>query len=408
MNDPLDYRGQAPVPVRLDGRLLAPPPLAVYVHIPWCVRKCPYCDFNSHAIRDGIPEGRYLEALTRDLEGALPQVWGREVSSIFIGGGTPSLFSPEAIDRLLVLVRTLLRVSPVAEITLEANPGTFEQGRFRGYREAGVNRLSLGIQSFNPAHLKALGRIHDEGEALSAAEAALGLFDEVNLDLMYALPGQSLDQARRDLETAVRLAPSHLSAYHLTLEPNTPFAAKPPDLPDDDLAADMQVMAEDVLGEAGYGHYETSAFAREGHRCRHNLNYWTFGDYLGLGAGAHGKLSSMERIERQARLKHPHAYMEALLSEPGKEAISERRDLTRADRVFEFMMNALRLNEGFDPRLFEARTGLSIAAAEHGLELAERRGLLDRELRRLRPSALGRRFLNELLQGFLPAADATR
>ncbi len=375
-------------------------PLSVYAHIPWCVRKCPYCDFNSHAQREEIPEARYLDALTRDLELALPEVWGREVSSIFIGGGTPSLFTPEGIDRLLTTLRTLLRVSPLAEITLEANPGTFEAARFRGYREAGVNRLSLGIQSFNPAHLKALGRIHDEREARAAAEAAIGLFESVNLDLMYALPGQDLEQARADLETAIRLGPAHLSAYHLTLEPNTPFAARPPALPDDDLAADMQLQAEELLGAAGYEHYETSAFAKPGARCRHNLNYWTFGDYLGLGAGAHGKLTFHDRIERQARLKHPKAYMDAVLANPPGH-IAETRALGRGDRVFEFMMNALRLNAGFDPRLFESRTGLSIAAAEAGLAEAQRRGLLERELRNARPSATGRRFLNELLQVFL-------
>lgn len=376
------------------------PPLSLYVHIPWCVRKCPYCDFNSHAQREEIPEARYLDALTRDLEGALPEVWGREVSSIFIGGGTPSLFTPAGIDRLLTTLRTLLRVSPLAEITLEANPGTFEAARFRGYRDAGVNRLSLGIQSFNPQHLKALGRIHDEREARAAAEAAIGLFERVNLDLMYALPGQSLDQARADLETAIKLGPAHLSAYHLTLEPNTPFAAQPPALPDDDLSADMQIQAEDLLVAAGYEHYETSAFALPGSRCRHNLNYWTFGDYLGLGAGAHGKLTFHDRIERQARLKHPKAYMDAVLFTPPSH-IAETRKLDRGDRVFEFMMNALRLNEGFDPRLFEARTGLSIAAAEAGLAEAERRGLLVRELHNARASVTGRRFLNELLQVFL-------
>ncbi len=383
--------------------LFNPPPrapLSVYVHIPWCVRKCPYCDFNSHAQREEIPEAGYLDALTRDLELALPDVWGREVVSVFIGGGTPSLFSPEGIDRLLTTLRTLLRLSPQAEITLEANPGTFEAARFRGYRDAGVNRLSLGIQSFNPEHLRALGRIHDQREARAAAEAALGLFESVNLDLMYALPMQSLEQAREDLETAIRLGPAHLSAYHLTLEPNTPFAAAPPPLPDDDLAADMQVQAEDLLGAAGYEHYETSAFARPGRRCRHNLNYWTFGDYLGLGAGAHGKLSFHDRIQRQARVKHPKAYLAGVFADPPAH-IAETRTLERGDRVFEFMMNALRLNEGFDPRLFEARTGLSIVAAEPGLAEAERRGLLIRELHALRPSATGRRFLNELLQVFL-------
>ena len=377
--------------------LTAPPvaPLAVYVHIPWCVKKCPYCDFNSHAQREAIPEAAYLDALTRDLEMSLPLVWGREVSSIFIGGGTPSLFTPQAIDRLLTTLRTLLRVSPVAEITLEANPGTFEAARFKGYRAAGVNRLSLGIQSFNPEHLKALGRIHDEHEARAAAVAAIALFESVNLDLMYALPGQTLAQARADLEAAIALGPTHLSAYHLTLEPNTPFAAAPPVLPDDDTAADMQAQAEDLLGAAGYQHYETSAFARPGWHCQHNLNYWTFGDYLGLGAGAHGKLSFHDRILRQARQKHPKAYMEA----PGQ--LAEQRTLDRHDRVFEFMMNALRLNAGFDPRLFEQRTGLSIAAAEPGLQEAQRRGLLERDLHNIRPSATGRRFLNELLQVFL-------
>ena len=384
-----------------DGRLEAPPPLALYVHLPWCVRRCPYCDFNSHAAREDVPETRYLDALLGDLAQSVPKVWGREVVSIFIGGGTPSLFSPEAIDQLLVTMRTLLRVSPGAEITLEANPGTFEAARFQGFRAAGVNRLSLGVQSFNPDHLRALGRIHDAHEARAAAEAALGLFESVNLDLMYALPGQTLAQLRQDLAAALTLAPPHLSAYHLTLEPNTPFAARPPELPDDDLAADMQRLAEDLLGAAGYQHYETSAFARPDRRCRHNLNYWTFGDYLGIGAGAHGKLSFHDRIERQARVRHPKAYMEAAL-DPGSGALlAERRDLERGDRVFEFMMNALRLTEGFDPRLFEARTGLSIAAAEPALARAVRRGLLERELHAIRPSATGRRFLNELLQLFL-------
>ncbi len=394
-----NYRGVAEV--RMPGQLQAPPPLALYVHLPWCVRKCPYCDFNSHALRDEIPEQRYLRALTRDLEQSLPQVWGREVSSIFIGGGTPSLFSAAAIDQLLTTARTLLRVSPVAEITLEANPGTFEAARFKAYRDAGVNRLSLGIQSFNSQHLRALGRIHDAKEARVAAESALELFEEVNLDLMYALPEQTLAEARQDLETAIQLFPAHLSAYHLTLEPNTPFAAAPPSLPDDDAAADMQIMVEETLAAAGYQHYETSAFARPGRQCRHNLNYWMFGDYLGLGAGAHGKLSSHDRIERQARGKHPAAYMDAMLGEPGA-AIIETRKLTRNDRIFEFMMNALRLTQGFDTRLFEARTGLPLLLAEPALRAAEQRGLLLRDADTIRPSEQGRHFLNELLQMFLP------
>lgn len=390
--------------MRGPAQLSVPPPLAVYVHIPWCVRKCPYCDFNSHAVRGDLPEARYVEALLRDLEASLPQVWGREVSSVFIGGGTPSLFSPAAIDRLLTGLRTLLRISPLAEVTLEANPGTGERARFQEFRQAGVTRLSLGVQSFHDPHLAALGRIHDGAGARAAAEAALAVFDEVNLDLMYALPGQSLQQARRDIETALRLAPPHLSVYHLTVEPNTPFAAQPPILPDDELAADMEDMVEEVLGAAGYAHYETSAFARGASRCRHNLNYWTFGDYLGLGAGAHGKLSSAMRIERQARKKHPAAYMDAVLRAGGEAAIDERRELSSQDRLFEFMMNALRLTEGFDPRLFEARTGLCIAVAEPGLRRAEALGLLQRDLHRIRPSARGRRFLNELLQIFLDPA----
>jgi putative oxygen-independent coproporphyrinogen III oxidase len=389
----------------MPGQLRAPPPLAVYVHLPWCVRKCPYCDFNSHVARDEIPEQRYLQALTRDLEQSLPSVWGREVSSIFIGGGTPSLFSGAAIDQLLVTLRTLLRVSPLAEITLEANPGAFEAARFKAYRQAGVNRLSLGVQSFNPRHLRALGRIHDAEEARRAAAAALELFDTVNLDLMYALPEQTLDEARQDLATAIALGAAHVSAYHLTLEPNTPFAAAPPPLPDDDAAADMRAMVEANLAQAGYLHYETSAFARPGHPCRHNLNYWRFGDYLGLGAGAHGKLSSHDRIERQARVKHPRVYMDALLDakpDSGGPAWMETRKLSRADRIFEFMMNALRLTEGFEPGLFQARTGLPLVLAEPALRAAEARGLLSRTPDNIRPSERGRDFLNELLQMFLP------
>jgi putative oxygen-independent coproporphyrinogen III oxidase len=390
----------------MPGQLQVPPPLAVYVHLPWCVRKCPYCDFNSHAQRGEIPEQRYLAALTRDLERSLPLVWGREVSSIFIGGGTPSLFTGAGIDELLCMLRTLLRVSPVAEITLEANPGTFEMARFKAFRNAGVNRLSLGIQSFNSRHLTALGRIHDADEARAAASAALDLFEAVNLDLMYALPEQTLEEAQRDLETAINLGPAHLSAYHLTLEPNTPFAAAPPPLPDDDAAADMQLMVEETLAGAGYRHYETSAFAKPGQECVHNLNYWTFGDYLGLGAGAHGKLSQHDRIERQARSKHPQAYMDAVLGESGtgwaETSWIETRKLTRADRIFEFMMNALRLTEGFHPRLFEARTGLPLRVAEAALRAAEQRGLLLRTPDNIRPSEQGRHFLNELLQMFLP------
>lgn len=402
MKNSPNYRGV--VALRMPGELQSPPPLSLYVHLPWCVRKCPYCDFNSHALRGNtreIPEQRYLQALTRDLEQSLPQIWGREVNSIFIGGGTPSLFSAAAIDQLLITLRTLLRVSPLAEITLEANPGTFEAARFKAYRAAGVNRLSLGIQSFNATHLRALGRIHDDFEARAAVEAALNLFEAVNLDLMYALPQQSLQQAQQDLATALHYAPAHLSVYHLTLEPNTPFAAAPPNLPDDDAAADMQVMVESTLASAGYGHYETSAYARPGRQCQHNLNYWLFGDYLGIGAGAHSKLSSVDRIERHARCKHPQAYMDTLLDASGQSYL-ETHELTRADRIFEFMMNALRLTHGFDPRLFVERTGLPLLLAEAMLQTAEQRGLLLRDALNIRPSEQGRYFLNELLQIFLP------
>jgi oxygen-independent coproporphyrinogen-3 oxidase len=389
-----------PLPLRpAGGRLDAPPPLAVYAHLPWCVRKCPYCDFNSHALRDeSVPETAYLDALERDLTAALPLVWGRPVISVFIGGGTPSLFSAAGIERLLTMLRTLLPVAPQAEVTLEANPGTFEAERFRGYREAGVNRLSLGIQSFDPRHLAALGRIHDDRQARAAVETALAIFDNVNLDLMYALPEQTLAEARRDLVTALGYGPQHLSAYHLTLEPNTAFAAAPPPLPDDELAADMQVMVEETLAAASYQHYETSAFARPGRRCQHNLNYWLFGDYLGLGAGAHSKLSFPERILRQSRVRHPRDY---LAHAGSAAALGEERELTRADRVFEFMMNALRLTEGYDPRLFGERTGLAPTAAEPGLARAETAGLIQRDLERVRPSERGRRFLNDLLQLFL-------
>jgi putative oxygen-independent coproporphyrinogen III oxidase len=380
------------------GGLATPPLLALYVHIPWCVRKCPYCDFNSHPLHGALPEAAYLAALERDLTAALPLVWGREVTSVFIGGGTPSLFSAEAIDRLLTFARTLLPVPPWAEITLEANPGTFEVARFQGYREAGVNRLSLGIQSFNPRHLQALGRIHDAGQAHAAVETAVQLFDRVNLDLMYALPGQTLDEVAADLAAALDYRPAHLSVYHLTLEPNTAFAAHPPRLPDEDLAADMQALVEATLGAAGYEHYETSAYALPGRRCHHNLNYWQFGDYLGIGAGAHSKLSFHDRIERQARVKHPRQYLE-LAGTP--QALAAMRRVERHDLPFEFMMNALRLNAGFAKELFTARTGLPLSAAGRALAEAEAQGLLTQDATHIRPTERGRRYLNELLQLFL-------
>jgi oxygen-independent coproporphyrinogen-3 oxidase len=372
------------------------PPLSLYVHFPWCVRKCPYCDFNSHEAKGGIPEDAYLNALIADLEAALPQVWGRSITSVFFGGGTPSLLTGAAVERLLAAFRARLPLLPDAEITLEANPGTADAANFAAYRAAGVNRLSLGIQSFDDAKLAALGRIHSGDEARRAIELASRHFERVNLDLMYALPQQTLEQARGDLETALSFAPQHLSAYHLTLEPNTAFHHAPPPLPDDDLAADMQDMAEETLAAAGYEHYETSAFARPGGRCRHNLNYWTFGDYLGIGAGAHGKLSFPDRIVRESKLRGPKDYLAAA------DRVQERHDVALADLPFEFMMNALRLTDGFAPRLFEERTGLPLAAAWERVRAAQRQGLLEVTAENIRPTADGRRFLNRLLQSFLP------
>ena len=380
-------------------QLSASPPLALYVHFPWCVQKCPYCDFNSHAVRDdGIPEAAYRAALVADLESALPQIWGRRVHSIFIGGGTPSLISPDGLDELLTAIRMRVQLDPLAEITLEANPGTVDAGRFKAFRQAGVNRLSVGIQSFDEHHLKALGRIHGRADAIAAAEAALTHFEAVNLDLMYALPGQTLAEAEADLTTALALGPGHLSCYHLTLEPNTAFAANPPQVPDPDASADMQDRIEARLGEAGYRHYETSAFAKPGRECRHNLNYWAFGDYLGIGAGAHGKLSSHEGIVREARPKHPAAYLAAHLQ---GNFIAERRSLGAAELPFEFMMNALRLNQGFPRHLFTERTGLPFEAAEPGLLKARQQGLIEIDGDTIRPTTRGRHFLNELLMLFL-------
>ena len=386
----------------LPGRpqLSVPPPLSLYVHFPWCVRKCPYCDFNSHAPRGdaGIPEAAWIDAVMADLQAALPQVWGRRVHSVFFGGGTPSLMSPAGLDRVLTAIRMLLPLDPLAEITLEANPGTVEAARFRDYRAAGVNRLSLGIQSFDDGMLARIGRIHGGDEARRAIDIAQTHFERVNLDLMYALPEQSLDMALADLRTALGFGASHLSCYHLTLEPNTPFAHHPPPLPDDDAAADMQQAIEARLADAGMAHYETSAFARPGHACRHNLNYWEFGDYLGIGAGAHGKLSFHDRIVRQMRVKHPQQYMSAAMRGA---PIAETRTLARGDLPFEFMMNALRLNAGVPAALFEVRTGLPLAVCAEALRQARERGLLETDPAWLRPSARGRRFLNDLLALFL-------
>ena len=379
--------------------LTVPPPLSLYIHLPWCVRKCPYCDFNSHAVQS-LPEAAYIDALLLDLERALPDIWGRWVHTVFFGGGTPSLFSPEGIDRILTGVRTLTQLLPGAEITLEANPGTVEAARFKGFREAGVTRVSLGIQSFNPRHLQALGRIHDDSEARRAAELAATHFDTFNLDLMFALPGQTLAEALVDIDTALAFRPPHLSAYHLTLDPNTPFGhSAPPNLPDDDLAADMQLAIEARLNEAGMQHYETSAYARPQHASRHNLNYWQFGDYLGIGAGAHSKLSFHDRIVRQMRTKYPQQYMDAVKAGAH---IADTRTLTRADLPFEFMMNTLRLNAGVPTALFEARTGLPLIVCTAALERACNQGLLENDATRLKPTLQGQRFLNDLLELFLP------
>ena len=394
----------APAPVFVDAatlsgpRFAALPPLALYVHIPWCLKKCPYCDFNSHEARGEAPEAEYVDALLTDLEFALPSIWGRRVVSAFIGGGTPSLFSAGAIDRLLAGIRARVPLAPDAEVTLEANPGTFEREKFAGYRAAGVNRLSLGIQSFDPKHLAALGRVHDADEARRAADAALAIFGNVNFDLMYALPRQTVAEAEADLAAALKFSPPHLSFYHLTLEPNTLFHRHPPPLPDDEMAADIGDAIDAKLDAAGYRHYETSAHAKSGRECRHNLNYWRFGDYLGIGAGAHSKLSFADRIVRQVRYKQPKQYLERVAAGT---PLQEEGVVTKEDVGFEFMLNALRLTDGVPASLFAERTGYPLALVRRGLAAAEARGLIDRDPAVLRPTELGRRFLNDVQAFFL-------
>jgi oxygen-independent coproporphyrinogen-3 oxidase len=387
-------------------QLAALPPLSLYVHLPWCLRKCPYCDFNSHEWRGGpggdtlaIPEARYLDALVADLDAALPLIWGRTVHTIFIGGGTPSLFSPTAIDRLLGDLRARLKLAPDCEITLEANPGTFERDRFRAFRAAGVTRLSVGVQSFNDTHLAALGRVHDGAQAIAAIEEAASAFETFNLDLMYALPGQTPAQLEADLDQALALAPPHLSIYHLTIEPNTYFAKHPPVVPEDDTAYDMLDRITERTGAQGLSRYEVSAYARDGHRCAHNLNYWQFGDYLGIGAGAHSKLSFAHRVVRQVRLRDPSRYMAGALAGA---AVARSEDVALADLPFEFMLNALRLKEGFTLAQFGERTGLSIAAIQRPLEEAEHKGLLARDLWHAWPTERGLDFLSDLQALFLP------
>lgn len=386
-------------------QLSALPPLSLYVHLPWCLKKCPYCDFNSHewsataAPGQPMPEAAYLDALRADLEASLPLVWGRTVHSVFIGGGTPSLFSPEAIDRLLADIRARLPLEADAEITLEANPGTFEKDRFRAFRQAGVTRLSIGVQSFNDQHLKALGRVHDGAMARAAIEEAAQVFDTFNLDLMYALPGQTLAQCEADLRTALDFAPPHLSVYHLTLEPNTYFAKFPPVVPGDDEAYEMLDRITAITGEHGLQRYEVSAYARAGHQCRHNLNYWRFGDYLGIGAGAHGKLSFAHRIARPVRVREPRLYMERALQ---GDAVASMDEVARAQLPFEFMLNALRLREGFALADYMAYTGLPLSSIQSGLDEAQSRGFIEREAGWVRPSERGFDFLNDLQALFLP------
>lgn len=377
----------------------APPPLSLYIHLPWCVRKCPYCDFNSYRLGEELPEQAYIDALIRDLDQDLPRVWGRRIQSIFLGGGTPSLFSPDSIDALLSAVRARLPFDAESEVTLEANPGTVDLGRFKGFREAGINRLSIGVQSFEEEKLRALGRMHGREEALRAADAARAAgFDNFNLDLMFGLPNQTVEQALADVRTAIDLAPDHLSVYQLTIEPNTAFYAAPPELPDDDIRWTMQQQLQEFLRDNEYQQYEVSAYAREGRRCNHNLNYWHFGDYLGIGAGAHGKISDAEGISRTRKINQPNAYIANAGTARG---IIDDRRLSWQDAIVEFMMNALRLTDGFPVPLFQERTGLPISVAMSALNTAQREELLVRGDQTIRPTNRGKRFLNDLLCLFL-------
>ena len=378
------------------------PPLSLYIHLPWCVRKCPYCDFNSHAVRDAIPEEAYVDALIADLEQDLPLVWGRTVYTVFIGGGTPSLFSARSIERLLDEVRARLRLAPDAEITLEANPGTVEAGRFAEYRDAGINRLSIGVQSLDDEMLRRIGRVHGAAEAMAAAEAAAHAgFDRWNVDLMYGLPGQSREQALCDIQRAIALDPPHISHYQLTIEPNTLFYNRPPNRADDDELWEMQGVCQQALSAAGYAQYEVSAYARLGAECAHNRNYWEFGDYLGIGAGAHAKitLGDEQAVRRMSKVRNPADYLSSA-SAIGR--VAETRVLSTQDLGLEFMMNALRLNQGFAARLFHERTGLPIAMLAAPLERAERLGLIGQDITRIWPTERGRRYLNDLLLLFMP------
>lgn len=383
-----------------DLALKSLPPLSVYIHVPWCVRKCPYCDFNSHTAPDTIPENLYLDALQADLEQALPSIWGRQVFTVFIGGGTPSLLSEKGIDRLLAMLRSHLSLWSDAEITLEANPGTAESSRFMAYAASGVNRISLGVQSFNDAALQNLGRIHDSNQARAAIDMAQRAVQRVNLDLMFALPGQNIEQSILDTQTALAYGCEHLSMYHLTLEPNTVFAKYPPVLPDDDLAVEMEDSIEMLCAESGLQRYEVSAFAKPGTQSRHNSNYWEFGDYLGIGPGAHGKISYHDRIERESRTRNPALWIQSALKRDGSH-ISENRRLSQQDLPFEFMLNALRLKKGVSSTLYTERCGLPLVTVSKALQIATQRGLLCSDPLRFQATAQGWRFLNELQALFL-------
>lgn len=387
-------------------QLKALPPLSLYVHLPWCIQKCPYCDFNSHELRAGLDAAStydtYTNALLADLEASLPLIWGRSIQTVFLGGGTPSLFSPEAIERLVSGIRARVRLVPDAEISMEANPGTFEKDRFKAFRQAGITRLSIGVQSFDNAHLKALGRVHDRNQALAAVTEAAQVFDTFNLDLMYALPGQTLVGLSQDIQTALSFAPPHISIYHLTIEPNTVFAKFPPSLPEDDLAYEMMDRITELTALAGLQRYEVSAYAKPGHRSAHNLNYWQFGDYLGIGAGAHSKLSFAHRVLRQVRYREPALYMQqALKGEP----ITQSKEVPRQDLPFEFMLNALRLRGGFALADFSERTGLAITSLQQGLQQAEKMGLIGRDLHRVWPTDKGFDFLSDLQALFLADSE---
>ena len=387
------------------------PPLSLYIHLPWCIKKCPYCDFNSHEPRGNFgsagtlamdTEQRYIDALMADLEAALPLIWGRTVHSIFIGGGTPSLFAPASIDRLLAGVRARLRLEADLEVTMEANPGTFEKDRFKAFRAAGVNRLSIGVQSFNDEHLKALGRVHNSQQASAAIAESAMHFEAFNLDIMYALPGQTIEQCAQDVQMALSFSPPHISIYHLTIEPNTFFAKHPPKIPDEDSAYDMLDRIGELTAAQGMQRYEVSAFAKPGFKCWHNVNYWQFGDYLGIGAGAHSKISFAHRVVRQVRAREPALYMEKALSQAGGgAAVVQDAEVLRVDLPFEYMLNALRLMDGFKLQDFSDRTGMALTAIQKGLDEAERKGLIERNFVHVKPTTRGMDFLSDLQSLFL-------